>query len=496
MDKPRIFLLKYDKDGQLKKENFMARPSFPCPVVKTSVFKPEKMVMTSDYQLTCDVRVKGTVSSSFCDVIPGEKGQIGNIIFKVNGEDKGRLFPVEVEKTQDINTAKPFPFPFVGYFEGVIENVEVTEGLNTFEIIAYDPSTNMHGSSFWTVSFTADYIESENGDYKPGPKGLTAEEPNLVYQGVDPEINLYGFGVEGLRGDEEDVKLVVGNESPIILDLKRIGDTGSFVAVRPTTLEMLQFCMLPAKLGEGRKPYDENLNKSLGEAFKLPGEDTRGFSIGFTTGFFFGGCRLEAGDISCDQVLDFEDSGLIPKINVHLSKDSDPVIDVDVPLIYKKVLEVSPEYFDTKNSTGNFYAILDSRARESRESKFDVLLGLLSGDSEELGIPWEFYDWRKSMYSVLSEVTVEFITDEELSLPVQRGYFVGRCFSEATRGSIDPRGIDHREGRGEFLLRLPVLSHLFRNKSRGAKILEGMQDLIGGLTGMQVNTNIPPNRGF
>jgi Pretoxin HINT domain len=157
-----------DAAGNPTEEPNGLRPSMPSPIVDMSCVV-SNLAIDSTGQLRGRVTISGTVTSALCDTMPGPEGQIDEMQLYVN-DDETATATIQLNVSKTEGTAFSKPYPYVGRAVNyVVNDVPLTEGLNTLRFSAFDKIYENPGYCEWTAEITAEVV----------PTGMVAGEANV-----------------------------------------------------------------------------------------------------------------------------------------------------------------------------------------------------------------------------------------------------------------------------------------------------------------------------
>ena len=140
-------------DGSISQFSGPTIISSPSPMVNVSNCQLQNVRYGADGLLYGDLTVSGTVTSEFCDTIPGALGTINNALLYVNGSENAiALIQLNVSKSTGSTAVVGKPYPYLGTFSHTEANIALTEGNNIFHLTAMDLVNRDPGYSTW-VSF-------------------------------------------------------------------------------------------------------------------------------------------------------------------------------------------------------------------------------------------------------------------------------------------------------------------------------------------------------
>jgi hypothetical protein len=491
-----IELFQSAEDGSWLPLRMPVKPSFPSPVITVGHFALEDVAVDSEGSMTATVVARGTVRSVLCDHVPGDEGRLRKIALVVNGDEPPSLW-ADVTGAKGEAGPADRPFPFDGAFNLRIPEVGVTEGLNTFALVARDPRSTLSGATMWTATFTADYPEDGDGepDFTRAPR-LSVTETREVFASPPGEVHFYTpmlvNPAEDLPGGTSAAELHLGTDPCLRFRLEPQEGSDRWIARHPDTGHPARLFFMPPSVEGAITPDDGALVEGMEQGFAMGNTHTQ-FVYAYCLGFFLGGFQVhEAGGGSPVHAVRMEGGASpLPEVPGRIQTASGLQASV--------ALGVSPPKFVLPTGPAEGGALADLLARlhvkgtEGDDAAGDVAIALITGGFDEL-VPDHapLTSWTEDFISAVSSVSSYFLERGEEESPVSVAYHLGRAHGAAMGVALDARhGVTHELSRGVLLLGLPARSSFYRNGAPGSLALEDNADLIEELTGEKVQT-----RGF
>ncbi len=134
--------------------------SMPSPVIDLSC-ELKNVRIQADGQLVGDLELSGSITSSTCDTIKGDKGQITQAQLWVNDGESPQA-TIDVTATKAGNGPRNKPYPYSGSFEQVISAVPLATGNNIFKVTAEDQVYHYPGYNTWVANVKLDGPEDDD----------------------------------------------------------------------------------------------------------------------------------------------------------------------------------------------------------------------------------------------------------------------------------------------------------------------------------------------
>ena len=152
-------VVRLDSDGNPTDRPEDFTPSAPSPVVEAYAPDVTNIHLDESGKMVGRVRIQGSITSRYCDTLPGSDGKIEEIDLFVNDPEDPNGTPVATRPVtvskETTGTTLGRPYPYSGTFDHIIENVHLTEGRNVFRLSAKDKVYKIRGYNEWAVDITA-----------------------------------------------------------------------------------------------------------------------------------------------------------------------------------------------------------------------------------------------------------------------------------------------------------------------------------------------------
>ncbi len=435
--------------------------SMPCPEIKITNFKIENLRKHSnqEYGYICDVTVSGEVTSSLCDVIPGDRGLIEQVRFYHNDSDQPiGAFAATGSKCVGDTLARPHPFD--GRFDFTARALPVSSGNNTFRIAACDKVYGLEGFSLWAASFAFPYDSEFDDEEDEEDEGVdeptVVEGPKFVSGANGGELTLYCIALP-VEETATELTLIAGPRQDAAFKFSTLPTGDKRVAMWPGTSSPAFFTFRPTMQMACMMPSESKAASSLAS---IPGiasfSPRERFIYGFAQGLGFEGYDL------------IFDSDKIILGGARLSKDLRGMV-VTVELVdatgkrQRSETAVGPPQSDSSlkavssTSTPSLLWHFSNLFRTSNPLAEEVVMSLLMGDLSAVGLKEiSIADWREDFFMSISELLEELIKGTLNDSELEQGYYLGRGIADALRtaNELTAQGRNGARNKAEFLTRL------------------------------------------
>ncbi len=467
-----IQVLEYTDNGNTTPISGPVFCSLPCPELSILSFgiTNVRRKTADSYVHLCDIELKGSLVSASPSLSQHPLENI-SLSWAEDGQPPAIIPVVPVSKN---NLEQLLPL-VEGTFDHVLTGIPVTEGNNTFRILAKDDAYGIHGFSFWCASFAFPYSEEElelYGEKNTVETPTVTEGPEFLYGGKGGEATYYCLSSPILKGNHVSLVTDGGKQFELAFDLEIENKP---VAALPGSQSPAWFTIRPTTSISSRPPSFKSLGMHILRVANSGNlTDREKFLYGFSLGMYY-----EGADIVFDQ------NCVIPGVRL-----SDDFCGLDIPITIsgKKSSALLPISIghtpEAISLMPNLVWYCTDLFRRNDPMAKEVVLALLMEDLKDIGLEGvSMYDFSSTFMCQFAEI-FEAIIEETLNYPPEvQGFHLGRAFGDALRFNLTANRPNLIDGglKSEFLKSIKQMPYFNPRGRRNIAIKEADGGLMENL---------------